>query len=227
MIGSVVPIITIDGPGGVGKGTVSLLIASELKWDLLDSGAIYRTFAYHATNQKVDLQDEEALSKLAVSLPIRFVKGKQGFPSLEIYLDNHLVTDEIRSESCGIIASKIAKFPKIREILLSLQRSFAKVPGLVADGRDMGTVVFPEAKLKFFLEASVEERAKRRYMQLKANGVDVNLSIITKEIAIRDKQDRERAVSPMKPAIGAIIIDTTRMSIEDVFAEVMKHIKKV
>lgn len=220
-----IPIITIDGPGGAGKGTVSLLIANELGWNLLDSGALYRALAYYAIEQGEDLQNEESLAKLALSLPIKFVKANPTSPYQDIYLNNRSVTTNIRTESCGKITSQISRLPKVREALLASQRAFVKAPGLVADGRDMGTVVFPNATFKFFLEANVKERANRRYMQLKTDGLDVNLDTIIEEISARDLQDRERVVSPMKPASGAIVIDTTNMGIEAVFAEIMSKIK--
>ena len=222
-----IPIITVDGPGGAGKGTVSLLVANELKWNLLDSGAIYRSLAYYAVQKEIDLQNEDALENFALNLPVKFVKANLDSPYQDIYLDDEMITTEIRTEEYGKISSKIAKLPKIREALLTAQRNFAQLPGLVADGRDMGTVVFPEAKIKFFLEASIEERAKRRYMQLKADGLDVNLATIIEEVSLRDKQDRERVASPMKPAEGAIIVDTTNIGIEEVFATLMDEIKKV
>lgn len=264
ILDALIPIITIDGPSGAGKGTVSSLIADELGWHLLDSGAIYRAAAYYAMENKVDLDNEEALAKLALHLPVKFMSGA-GNASMsgadgkasrttgtgnglgqrqesdskpqkahglhivnvcKVYLDDHDVTKEIRTEKCGAISSKIAKFPKVREALLAIQRSFIRPPGLVADGRDMGTVVFPDAKLKFFLDASIEERAKRRYLQLKTNGLDVKLATITNEVAARDKQDRERVVSPLKPAGGAIIIDTTHMDIQTTFSAVMSEIEK-
>jgi len=180
--------------------------------------------AYYAIDKEVDLQNEEALTKLAFSLPVRFSKTTPESPHLQVYLNDRSVTVEIRTENYGSITSKIARFPKVRGALLAIQRSFAKEPGLIADGRDMGTIVFPDAKIKFFLEASVEERARRRYMQLKVDGLDVNLTTIAKEIAARDQQDRERAVSPMKPAAGAI--DTTHIGVEDVFADIMSKIRK-
>ena len=220
-----IPIVTIDGPSGVGKGTISALVANELGWNLLDSGALYRVLACYALAQGTDLQDEVALAEFALNLPVRFVKAVPPMLQQDIYLGNRLITAELRTEQCGAIAAKIAKSPKVREALLARQRAFAKAPGLVADGRDMGTAVFPEAKFKFFLEASVAERAQRRYMQLKTIDLDVTLETIIGEISQRDLQDRERVVSPMKPAVDAIVLDTTYMSIEAVFVEVIKNIK--
>lgn len=218
-------IVTIDGPGGVGKGTISALVANALGWHLLDSGALYRVLAYYAVLQHTDLQDEEALTALAINLPVAFVNVDSPSLHQEIYLAGNLVTDQIRSENCGVATSKIAKLPRVRAALLARQKAFAQPPGLVADGRDMGTEVFPNAKFKFFLDASIKERAQRRYLQLKTGGLDVNLDVIVGEISLRDQQDRERVISPMKPAIDAIVIDTTNMSIDAVFAEIIRSIR--
>lgn len=196
-----VPVITIDGPGGSGKGTVGLLLAKRLGWHFLDSGALYRILALAALNEGIDLNNEAQLSELAYNLKIQF--------GAEIILDGKASTEAIRSPACTDAASQIAVFPRVREALLAKQRDFCAPPGLVADGRDMGTVVFPEATLKIFLEASLEERAKRRYLQLKDAGQDVNLETLKREIEARDARDKGRVVAPLKPAVDAVVIDTT------------------
>ena len=213
-----IPVITIDGPGGSGKGTIGQLLAKKLGWHFLDSGALYRILALAATQQAVNLEDTHALQNLALSLKITF--------NADILLDNQPITHLIRTEQCGNDASKIAVFPLVREALLAKQRAFCQPPGLVADGRDMGTVVFPEANLKFFLEASVEERAKRRYSQLKNMGQNVNLQNLLAEMRARDARDKGRVAAPLEPAKDAVVIDTTGMVIEEVLEEVMKVVKQ-
>lgn len=217
------PVITIDGPGGSGKGTLSLLVANALKWHFLDSGAIYRVLAHSALIQSVDLSDEPGLETLAQRLPLSFKTKETGEPPA-IFLGDEEVSGAVRTEACGNAASKIAALPSVRQALLERQRQFQNWPGLVADGRDMGTVVFPEAKTKIFLEASAEERAKRRYFQLKAKGHDVTLQGLVDEIKERDARDKNRAVAPLKPADDASIIDTTSLSIDGVFEEAMRII---
>lgn len=209
-----IPVITIDGPGGSGKGTVGLLLARKLGWHFLDSGALYRILALEALNQKVPLTDEAALAKLANSM------------NIDILLSDQIITDKIRTEACGNAASKIAVFPQVRTVLLERQRSLCRLPGLIADGRDMGTVVFPQAILKVFLEASIEERAKRRYRQLKDAGQDVNLRDLLEEISARDVRDRGRVIAPLKPAEDAVVIDTTGLGIEAVFERVMQVVER-
>lgn len=211
-----IPIITVDGPSGSGKGTLSHRLASYLHWHFLDSGAIYRLLALAAERQKIGWDNETALAALARHLEVIF----ENEPS-RIILAGDDVTLAIRTEQCGAGASQVGSYPKVREALLERQKAFKEMPGLVADGRDMGTVVFPEADLKFFLEASAQERAKRRQLQLKERGIDVSLDELFTEIAKRDKRDRERVVSPLVPASDAIIIDTTSMSIDAVFDRVL------
>lgn len=211
-----IPVITVDGPSGSGKGTLSHRLASYLQWHFLDSGAIYRLLALAAQRQKIAWDNEADLARLARQLEVVF----ENEPS-RILLSGEEVTFAIRTEQCGAGASQIGAFPKVREALLERQKAFKEYPGLVADGRDMGTVVFPEADLKFFLEASPQERAKRRQFQLKQRGIDVSLDELFTEIAKRDKRDRERVVSPLVPASDAIVIDTTSISIEGVFERVL------
>jgi cytidylate kinase len=214
-----VPLITVDGPGGSGKGTISLLLARELGWHFLDSGAIYRALALRALKKSVDLDDTAGLVGLAKNLPVTF-------DEFQVCLEGEDVTQAMRSERCGSSASKIAVFPAVREALLARQRDFLQLPGLVADGRDMGTVVFPQAPIKLYLEASLAERAKRRYLQLKDTEKSVTLDEILHEIAERDKRDKNRVFAPLSPARDATIIDTTGMSISSVFSAVMQIVKQ-
>lgn len=224
-----VPIITIDGPGGSGKGTISLLVAKALQWHFLDSGAVYRVLAFAALDQQLDITQEQELANLAEHLPVQFNEREAGFVSVLYQSKDHPwkeVTQEIRTEQCGNVASKIAVFPKVREALLGRLRAFRKPPGLVADGRDMGTVVFKEASLKIYLDASPLERAKRRYLQLKDSAHNVTLQSLLTEIEARDRRDKERVAAPLKPAIDAVVIDTTGLGIEAVFEKVMTEFKQ-
>lgn len=211
-----IPVITVDGPSGSGKGTLSHRLAAYLQWHFLDSGAIYRLLALAAEREGIAWDDEATLVALAPRLAVVFENDPP-----RITLDGNDVTLAIRTEQCGAGASQVGAISKVREALLERQKAFKKLPGLVADGRDMGTVVFPEADLKVFLEASPEERAKRRQLQLKQRGLDVSLDELFTEIAKRDKRDRERVVSPLIPAPDAIVIDTTSMPIEEVFKYVL------
>ncbi|WP_299178204.1 (d)CMP kinase [uncultured Neptuniibacter sp.] len=214
-----VPVITVDGPSGSGKGTICHLLARELGWELLDSGALYRLVGLAARHHGVDLSDEEALVVLAAHLDVQFV-AREG-DSVQIILEGEEVTDAIRTEVVGKDASIVAAIPAVRDALLERQRAFAELPGLIADGRDMGTVVFPEASLKIYLDASAEERASRRYNQLINKGLGASLQAILEDIQARDDRDMNRAVAPLKPAADAVILDSTKMSIEEVLAAVM------
>lgn len=214
---SAIPIITVDGPSGSGKGTLSRGIARALGWHFLDSGALYRLLALAAIRQNVSLDHPERLTALASQLNVLFAAEDP----LSIYLDGEEVTSAIRTEACGGAASQVAAIPSVRAALLDRQRAFHLPPGLVADGRDMGTVVFPEADVKIFLEASVEIRAKRRQMELKARGLDVSLDDLFNEIVQRDARDRSRKVSPLEPAKDAVVIDSSNLSIAAVFDEAM------
>ncbi len=211
---SVIPVITVDGPSGSGKGTLAVRLAQHFGWHQLDSGALYRILAEKARIDNVDLGDVPALVVLAEVLEVRFDEGL-------VWLDNRDVTDEIRSETVGAAASKVAALGPVREAIVGLQHSFRQAPGLVADGRDMGTVIFPDAMVKIFLEASAEVRAERRYNQLKNNGLGVSLRALLETIEQRDERDRERAVSPLRPASDAVVIDSSSMSIDEVFKHVV------
>ena len=210
------PVITLDGPSGTGKGTLCHMLAEQLGWHFLDSGAIYRVLAFAARKNAIDFNDVGDLVKLAHSLNLRFVLGGL------VMLDEEDISDAIRTERCGQEASQIAAIPEVREALLARQRDFATMPGLVTDGRDMGTVVFPGAILKIYLYASAEERARRRYLQLKDSGNDARLSQVVEELAKRDTRDTSREHAPLKPAQDAVQIDTTGLTIVQVFDKVLQ-----
>ena len=218
------PIITIDGPGGAGKGTISRLVACQLGWHLLDSGAMYRVTALAAGKQGVDIADIEAVTAVAKGLDVVFEPCDDG---VSVLLAGEDVSAEVRTEACGELASRVAAMGSVREALLARQRAFQEAPGLVADGRDMGTVVFPAAELKIYLTASAEERARRRHKQLIDKGIDVNLARLLEDIEQRDRRDMERQVAPLKPAEDAVVVDTTMMTIEQVVAKVSDFWNKV
>ncbi len=218
------PVIAIDGPGGAGKGAICCRVAALLGWKLLDSGALYRLIGLDAARQGVDLDDHPALEKLTRALDIEFLPGDG---DVRVLLDGCDVTAEIRAESVGRVASQVAAKPAVRAALLERQREFRRWPGLVADGRDMGSVVFPGAELKIFLTASAEERARRRYKQLKDKGIDVSLSALSKDMVDRDRRDTERSVAPLKACHDACILDTTAMSIEEVVSQVIEWAQEV
>lgn len=213
-----IPILTIDGPGGAGKGTLSSMIAKKYGWHLLDSGALYRLTALSAEQKQVALEDVSAVAALARALDVRF-EADQDAP-VRVMLEEKDVTRAIRREAIGSAASVVAQHPEVREALLERQRVFATSPGLVADGRDMGTVVFPYATLKIFLTASADERARRRYNQLQESGVSANFEHLLEDIQARDARDANRAVSPLQPASDAITLDTTTLDIPDVVARI-------
>ncbi len=211
---SSIPVITIDGPTASGKGTVASRVATHLGFGLLDSGALYRLTALSALEAGVDLTDESALAQLANKLDIRF-EGER------ILLSGREVSDNIRAEAVGVAASKIATLAKVRSALVMLQHDFRRMPGLVADGRDMGTVIFPDAMLKVFLTASVEARAERRYKQLIDKGFSASMASLLQDLRERDERDTQRAIAPLKPAEGAKLLDTSHMSINQAVEQVL------
>lgn len=214
-----IPVITIDGPSGAGKGTVARLVAEHFGWHLLDSGAIYRVLAVASQHHNVSIDDEEPLIPMAAHLDVQFKVSGQG--ESQVVLEGEDVTHAIRTEEIGILASKVAAFPRVREALLRRQRAFNVPPGLVADGRDMGTVVFTNAPVKVFLTASAEERAERRFNQLKEKGIDVKICRLLDDIRQRDERDSNRKVAPLVPAEGALTIDSTDLSITEVVNKIL------
>ena len=219
-----IPIITIDGPSGAGKGTISQRVAEALGWHMLDSGSLYRLTALAATLDDIALDKEKAVSALAAKLDVVFEPSASG---LKILLRGRDVSEDIRAEDIGMKASKVAALPAVRAALLTRQRDFALAPGLVADGRDMGTTVFPQARLKIFMTASAEARAERRYKQLMEKGFSASLPALVADLKARDEQDSQRSVSPLTPALDAILLDTTLMSIEDVTKQVLTRAKNI
>ncbi|HSQ08799.1 MAG TPA: (d)CMP kinase [Chromatiaceae bacterium] len=213
------PVVTIDGPSGTGKGTVAALVAERLGWHTLDSGALYRVLGLAATRAGLDLDDARALAVLAGNLDL-------GFAGTQVLLAGEDVTEAIRSEAAGTNASRVAVHGPVRDALIAWQRAAARPPGLVADGRDMGTVVFPSAPVKVFLTASAEERAQRRYKQLKGKGLDASLADLLVEIRARDERDSQRAVAPLRAAAGAYELDTTALSIQEVCDLVLDKVRR-
>lgn len=217
---TIAPVITVDGPGGAGKGTLCVSLVRHLGWHLLDSGALYRLLALAAWQRGVALDDVATLVEVARHLDVAFTLA-EGSDQPQVSLDGRLVGDALRSDETGQGASEVAALPAVRDALMDRQRAFRSAPGLIADGRDMGTVIFPDAELKIFLTASPEERAQRRYKQLKDKGLDANLRDLFASIAARDARDAERAVAPLKPAEDAVILDSTRVDADGVLAEVL------
>ena len=215
-----VPVITLDGPSGTGKGTICHMLANHLDWHVLDSGCLYRVLAYAARKKNIDFGQAAILAELAHSLNLRFETDPH--QTSRVLLDGENIFKEIRTEQCGQDASIIAVIPEVREALLARQRAFAVAPGLVTDGRDMGTVVFPDALLKIYLYASEQERASRRYFQLKEKGINASLADVVNELAKRDARDTARLHAPLKPAEDAIHIDTTGLTVVQVFKSVLK-----
>jgi cytidylate kinase len=220
-----IPVLTIDGPSGSGKGTIARRVAEQLGWHLLDSGALYRLVAVDASRKNVDLGNLAALTGIAEGLDVAFQAAADGGEL--VLLGGEDVTAEIRSEEAGIGASSVAVVPEVREALLERQRAFRRAPGLVADGRDMGTRVFADAALKVFLTASVDERAERRHKQLKDKGIDVSLAAVSRDIVDRDRRDSERSVAPLKPADDARILDSSGKPIEEVTQTVLDWVSNI
>ncbi|ATC82424.1 MULTISPECIES: (d)CMP kinase [Pseudoalteromonas] len=214
------PVITVDGPSGSGKGTVCRLLADKLGWDVLDSGAIYRVLSLAALHHQIALDNEEALVPLAANLDVQFLVDSQTNAG-KVILEGEDVTSTIRNEEVGAAASKVAALPRVREALLRRQRAFKTERGLIADGRDMGTVVFQDAPLKIYLTASAQERARRRYVELNERGLDVTLSGLLQDIQARDERDMNRTVAPLVPADDAIEIDTSELNAQQVFDKVI------
>jgi cytidylate kinase len=229
-----IPVLTIDGPSGSGKGTIVQHVSQKLGWHLLDSGALYRLVAFGSQKNQLSLDDEAAIANYAVNLDVEFklvdVESTseigQNSQELQIFLEGEAVGPELRTETTGNAASKVAAMPKVRQALLQRQRDFRQKPGLVADGRDMGTTVFPDAKAKIFLTASAEERAQRRYKQLKDMGISGNLAALLRDINERDERDSQRSASPLKPAEDAVTIDTSALSIEQVVEQALAICEK-
>lgn len=216
-----IPVIAVDGPSGVGKGTLCQALANHFNWHLLDSGAIYRVLALSALQNNIALDNEEQLAKLALNLPLMFDSTTA---EVKVLLNGIDVSKDIRTEETGGAASKVASLTQVRTALLQRQRDFRQAPGLVADGRDMGTVVFTDAPVKIFLDASAESRAERRMKQLQQKQNRAKFAEILQEITARDERDRNRTVAPLKPAMDALIIDTTSLSIQDVFNQAIMYI---
>jgi len=220
-----IPVIAVDGPSGSGKGTICRLLAHALGWNLLDSGALYRLVGLAARNHGVEFDNHAALEVLAEHLDVQFRTGRDAAEA-RVILEGEDVSDLLRSEEVGALASRVAAVPEVRSSLLLRQRAFRIAPGLVADGRDMGTVVFPDAQFKVYLTASAGERAQRRYKQLKDKGEAVSLPRLVADIEARDRRDTERSVAPLRPADDALTVDTTGLGIEEVFALLIAEVKE-
>ncbi len=218
------PVLTVDGPSGSGKGTVGQMLAQELGWHFLDSGALYRITALASKNQGIDMANETRIAKIARDLDIKFIPQENAPPSVS--LAGQEIGDVLRTEQIAEMASQVAAMPKVRASLLLKQRAFAQLPGLVADGRDMGTNVFPAARLKIYLTANPEIRAQRRYKQLMEKGFDVNLARLLEEIQVRDARDQARTVAPLKPAADAHILDSSGLDAREVVQKVLALLNK-
>ncbi|WVD63561.1 (d)CMP kinase [Utexia brackfieldae] len=223
MIQKSVPVIAIDGPSGVGKGTLCQALAQHLGWHLLDSGAIYRVLGLYVSEKQIAFDDEETIAGCALQLPLSFETTANG---VAVLLDGQNVSQMIRTQEVAMFASKIAILSKVRQALLQRQRDFQQAPGLIADGRDMGSVIFPDAPVKIFLDASAQARAERRMKQLQEKAVCVKFGEILQEIIERDDRDRNRAVAPLKPAVDALVIDSTSLNIDEVFEKALSYIQQ-
>lgn len=221
-----IPVIAVDGPSGTGKGTICSHLANWLAWNFLDSGALYRILAVAAEKHHLEEGDEVGIADIAVSLDVVFQRPQPG-KDVTVIFEGTDISQKIRTEECGNSASQIAILPKVRSALLERQRKFRQLPGLIADGRDMGTVVFADAPLKIYLIASAAERAKRRYKQLKQKGFSVNLPRLTADIAERDTRDSQRTISPLKPADDAIVVDTTILEISEVIKKIEDLVQEI
>ncbi len=220
-----IPVVTIDGPSGSGKGTLAYMLSKTLGWKLLDSGALYRLTALSAVKQGVQLSDEAAVAALAATLDVQFIPSASG-EGLDTLLEGETVGAVLRTEETGAMASQVAALPRVRDALLQRQKNFVEAPGLIADGRDMGTVVFPDASAKFFLTASAEERANRRMIQLRKRGVYGNVERLLANIKARDERDANRAAAPLLPADDAIVIDNSLLAVDAVFEQLMTELKQ-
>jgi cytidylate kinase len=218
-----VPVIAIDGPSGSGKGTIARRVAQALGMNLLDSGALYRLVALAADRRGAADAEPKDLADIAAGMDIRFSADEEG--DEQVWLDGEEVSGELRTEECGRMASRVAAIPAVREALLALQKGFREPPGLVADGRDMGTTVFPDAALKIFLTASAEERAKRRHKQLNDKGIDVSLAALSRDIEDRDRRDSERSVAPLRPAEDARLLDSSNLTINEVTQFILNWVR--
>ena len=218
-----IPVVTIDGPSGSGKGSISKRVSEKLGWHYLDSGSLYRALGIAAIEQGVDIASEDALAELIDEIELEFKKAEQG--NWAIFLNGQQVQDQLQTEAVGDVASKIAVFPKVRSGLLAKQQTFQKAPGLVADGRDMGSIVFPNAPYKIYLTASADERGKRRYKQLIRKGISANLTDVIQDIEQRDERDKNRLLSPLVVPDGAVYIDSSSSSIDEVVAQVLNILK--
>ena len=224
MLDDSIPVITIDGPSCSGKGTIARLLAEKYNFHLLDSGALYRITAFEAERRGIDLADEQAVIGVSQSMQVDFALSRG--EGVSVLLDNRDVTAQIRAETCGMKASQIAPMPGLRTALLDVQRNFRQWPGLLADGRDMGTVVFPDAQVKIFLTANAKERALRRFKQLKENGIESKIESLYREIVARDERDQNRASSPLRAADDALVLDSTALSIGAVAAQIEQIVDK-
>lgn len=225
MNNAAVPVVTIDGPAGSGKGTIARQLAEILGFHYLDSGALYRMLALFSQQQQVAIDDLDTLTSLCIDMQIRFAISSVN-EDVRVFLNNQDVSDQLRTEECAARASQLAAHPQVRSALLAKQHSFRISPGLVAEGRDMGTMVFPDAKCKVFLTASVSERAHRRQKQLKKQGISASLDRLLKEIEARDSRDENRAISPLRPATDAVLVDSTNLSIDQVVQRIAAIVKR-